>query len=413
MKGIKIIIKLAWRNVWRNPRRTILTLLTIVAGCAMMIFMNALAKGGHDQMIIDATVLNMGHIQVHENGYWENRTIDYAFIPDKSLKDRLSTDRRIAGWSARIHTEGLLCSGNATAPAIIQGVDPDRERKVTELHMKILRTGRYLRRDDTNRIVMGQILAKNLGVHEGDTVSMISQTFDGSIAAEKLEIAGLISSGNPEYDRALVIMTLDSADRAFSMIGFRHDIAVRCHNIDEVPEIRKSISAGVNEKMLEVMGWDSLMPDLVQFIVIDDAGAYIFDIILFLVVAFGILNTIQMSVFERTRELGVMLSLGTRPGQVITMVLVESSFISILGIILGTMAGAALSYYYQIHPLDFSQYAAEVSVWGVNTIIYPAHATWLNVTASAFTTFIVSIFFTIFPARRAARLNPVEAIRHL
>ena len=413
MKGIQIIIMLAWRNVWRNPRRTILTLLTIIAGCAMMIFMNAMAKGGHDQMIIDSTALNLGHIQIHEKGYWENQTIDYAFIPGKSLTNRLSADKRISGWSSRIHTEGLLSYGNNTAPAIIQGVDPGREIKVTDLHMKVLRTGRYLRPDDVNRIVMGQILAKNLGTREGDTVNMISQAFDGSIAAEKLHIVGLISSGNPEYDRALVLMTLESADRAFSMAGFRHDIAVRCNDIDDVPLIRESIAAGINENLLEVMGWEALMPDLVQFIVIDDAGAYIFDIILFLVVAFGILNTIQMSVFERTRELGVMLSIGTRPGQVASMVLVESSFIAVLGIILGSITGAALSYYYQVHPLDFSDYAAEVSVWGINTIIYPARATWLNLTVTAFTTFVVSLFFTIFPARRAARLNPVEAIRHL
>ncbi len=404
---------LSWRNVWRNTRRTVLTLLTVVAGCAMMIFMNAIAKGGHDQMILDATNLNMGHIQIHEKGYWENRTIDYAFIPDAGLCKKLSDDKRITGWSSRIHAEGLLSHGDVTSPAIIQGVNPADEKRVAALHLKVRRTGRYLEHHDTNAIVIGEILARNLGVREGDTVSMISQAFDGSIAAEKLKITGLLSSGNQEYDRALVIMTIESADRIFYMNGYRHDIAIRCGSIDDVRPVASAISASIDTNRFEVMDWQGLLPELVQFIVLDDAGAYIFDIILFFVIAFGILNTIQMSVFERTRELGIMLAVGTRPAQIIAMVQVESSMITLLGIILGTLAGAAISFYFQVHPLDYSEYAAEMAVWGVNTIIYPARATWLNYTVTAFSTFVVAQFFTVFPARRAASLRAVDAIRHL
>ena len=120
-----------------------------------------------------------------------------------------------------------------------------------------------------------------------------------------------------------------------------------------------------------------------------------------------------MSVFERTRELGIMLAVGTRPGQILAMVLVESSLVALLGIIIGTAGGAALSYYFQLHPLDYSDYAAEIAVWGVNTIIYPAHATLLNLGLTALTTYLISMFFAFFPARRAAHLNAIDAIHHL
>jgi ABC-type antimicrobial peptide transport system permease subunit len=161
------------------------------------------------------------------------------------------------------------------------------------------------------------------------------------------------------------------------------------------------------------MGWDELMPELVQFIVMDDFSAYIFDFILFMVVAFGILNTIQMSVFERTREIGVMLAIGTRPEQVIRMVLFESTFITLLGIILGVILGSAISYHFTLNPLDYSEYADEMQIWGVSTVTFPARITYLNLLVTSALTFFLSLIFTFFPARRASRLKPIEAIRQL
>ncbi len=155
------------------------------------------------------------------------------------------------------------------------------------------------------------------------------------------------------------------------------------------------------------------MPVLVQFIVMDDVSAWIFDFILLMLVAFGILNTIQMSVFERTREFGIMLSIGTRPSQVRSMVLLESVFISVMGVALGTLLGFFLSWYFYVNPIDYSDYAREIAVWGINTVTFPADATWLNMSVTAGLTFLFAMLFSIFPARRASKLKPIEAIRQL
>lgn len=406
-------MRLAWRNVWRNKRRTVLTLMTVLVGSAMIIFMNAFAKGGHDQMIEDAVSVNTGHIQVHERGYWENRTIDYAFRVDGSLLERLRGDGRVAGCSMRVNADGLLYHGDTTAGAMIQAVDPRFETRVTDIHGRILPGGRYLAAGDRKHIVMGHILAKNLGAAVGGTVSMISQGFDGSIAAEKLTVVGLLNSGNPEYDRALVIMPLAQAEETFTMMGYVHSLVIRLSGISHMEAVLGDLRALVDSERVEVMGWDELMPELVQFIVMDDVGAYIFDFILFMVVAFGILNTIQMSVFERTREFGVMLSIGTSPGQVVGMVLCESFMISVLGVILGLSLGTGLGHYFKIHPLDYSSFSKEMAVWGISTTMFPADVTLLNVSVTSAVTLALSLLFSLFPARRASRLNPVEAIRHL
>ncbi|HRZ28525.1 MAG TPA: ABC transporter permease [Spirochaetota bacterium] len=405
--------KLAWRNVWKNKRRTVLTLLTIVVGCGMIIFMNAIATGGHEQMITDAVEINTGHIQIHEKGFWENQSIDYAFVPDDDLLKMLSTDERIAAITKRVNAGALLSFGNNTYAAMVQAVDPEYEKKVTVIHEKILEGGRYLNVSDRTGIVVGKVLAKNLGVAVGDEVSMISQGFDGSIAADNLTIVGLFDTGNPELDQALVIMPLARAMETFTMMGYINSIAVRLKSVDDMPSVRSDIMKRTDAEEIEVMGWDGLMPELVQFIIMDDAGAYITDFILLMIVAFGILNTIQMSVYERIREFGVMLAIGTRPSQVRTMILYESVFISLIGIALGLLLGSAVSYYFSIHPIDYSDYAEEMKVWGMSTLLFPARITALNLWVTSLFILVLAFVFSFFPAQRASKLRPIEAIRHL
>ena len=415
MEHAAIVIKLAWRNVWRNRRRTILTLLTIVVGCGMIIFLNAIAKGGHDRMIEDAISINTGHIQIHEEGFWDNLTIDYAFRPSRDLIYELENNPRIAAYSRRIHAAGLLSFGDTSTGAIIQGVEPRREKEVTTLHTKILPGGRYLKKGDTKSMLLGVTLAQNLGVSTGKQIALISQGFDGSIAADMFTVTGLIQSGNPEYDKMLAVIPFTQANRTFAMMDYVHAITVRLHSSDTTEQVvhsLKSQSTG-GETQLEVMGWDRLMPVLVQFIIMDDVSAYIFDFILLMLVAFGILNTIQMSVFERTREFGIMLSIGTRPGQVTAIVLAESVFISTLGILLGIALGLLVSWYFALNPMDYSSMAAETAVWGVSISTMPADATATNVAVTSLLTFVFAMLFSVFPARRAAKLNPVDAVRQL
>ncbi|MBN1930184.1 MAG: ABC transporter permease [Desulfobacterales bacterium] len=410
-----IIAQLAWRNVWRNKRRTVLTFLTIMVGGAMIIFINSIAKGGHDQMIEDAVALNTGHIQIHEKGFWENQTIDYAFQLSPELNQRLEENPHVTGHSRRIQAGGLLSFRDNTRGIFIQGIDPEMEKQVSNLHEKIMPGGRFLRSDDTTQVVIGSTLAKNIGARVNDTFAMISQGFDGSIAAERLTIVGLFKSGNPEYDREVVLMPLSQARSTFTMMNYIHTLAIRLDEAAHLNMVKDDIVrfTSKSETQLEVMGWDELMPELVQFIVMDDISGYIFDFILFLVVAFGILNTIQMSVFERTREFGVMLSIGTRPQQISAMILMESVYIALIGIILAIGFGYAISLYFEINPIDYSKFSEEIAVWGISTTLYPAKTTFINIAMTSLFTFLLAVLFSIFPARRAAKLNPIQAIRKL
>jgi putative ABC transport system permease protein len=408
-----IELMLAWRNVWKNRRRTVLTLLTVLVGCAMIILMRAMQEGGYAQMIEDAVSTDTGDIQIHEKGFFDNESIDYAFIPNARMIRKLESVRDISAISMRVHAAGLVSSGNSTEGAVIQGVDPVREKKVTTMYKFILKGGRYLEPGDGEKIIMGETLAKNLSVKVGDTVVMLSQGFDGSIAAAKLSVVGLFRSGNPDYDHNLIIMPLEEAVGIFSMMDYVNSIVIRLRDVSHMEQVRDRLRRSIGTPDLEIMGYDQLMPGMMQYILLDRTTGYIFYAVLFLVVAFGVLNTMQMSVYERVREFGIMMAVGTRPGQVRRMVQLESMIITLFGIVLGILLGSGLSYYFTVHPLDYSSYAKEIEVWGLSTTVFPARLDLSIIVWTAILIFILSYIFTFFPARKASRLNPVEAIRKL
>ncbi len=412
-KESSIEVMLAWRNVWKNRRRTILTLLTIMVGCSMIIFFRATQDGSYEAMIEDSIAANTGHIQMHEKGFWDNQSIDYAFIPGAPLTSYLNGNRDIAAVSRRIHAAGLVSLGNNTFGVLVQAVEPENEQKVSTLHRTIQPGGRYLVPDDGKRIVIGTTLAKNLGAKVGDTVSIMSQGFDGSIAAANVEIVGVFKTLNPRYDQAMIIMPIAQAAETFTTMEYLNSIVIRLKDTSDMDRVRDEIRALPGSKALEVMGWDELTPELIQAIVMDKLFGYIFYFILFLITAFGVLNTVQMSVFERTRELGIMMAIGTRPRQIVTMVLLESVFISFMGTLLGIAVGCAVSYYFFLYPFDFSDYQKEMEVFAMVTTVFPAKLTLPNVVITSILTFLFGVLFSIAPARRASKLNPLKAIRQL
>jgi ABC-type lipoprotein release transport system permease subunit len=209
-------------------------------------------------------------------------------------------------------------------------------------------------------------------------------------------------------------MPLAQAIETFTMMDFINSIVIRLKDGTQMERVREDLRHSTGSKDLEIMGWEDLMPDMVQLINIKQIQNSIFQFILYMIVAFGVMNTIQMSVYERIREFGIMLAIGTRPEQIRRIVLVESFFIAIFGIILGIALGGALSVYFNIHPIDYSRFSNQVSsTFGMNVTTVPAKLELSNILSTSIIMLIVALLFTIAPARRASMLKPIEAIRKL
>lgn len=416
MEDIKILIRIAWRNIWRNKRRAVLTLMTVVVGCGMIIFNNALFYGGTMKMVDDAVALNAGHIQIHQKGYWKNKSIDEAFQPGARLMaylDELKKRGEITSYSMRIQADAVIGFKDVTSVATVQSVDPARDRAIISVHTRIVPGGRELKPGDLKNVLVGEGVAKNLGAKVGSEISMVSRAFDGSIAAEKLVIAGIIRTGIPILDQTMVLMPYAQAAETFAMMDFVHAVVIRCRDAGAVKAIAEKMGKDIQRPDIEVLWWEDLIPEIIQFVRIDQGAGYIFSFILFIVVAFTILNTIQMSVYERTREFGIMLSIGTSPQKVFAIVMLESTIISGIGVAAGTVFGMLVSLVERAHPFDYSRFSSEFAQWGVYTCVFPADLTALNVIMSALLCFVLALVFSLVPARRASMLDPVEAARHL
>ncbi len=403
------VVSLAWRNIWRNTRRTVITVIAVIFAVTLAVFSWCFALGEHEQMINDALKLYTGHIQVHAKGYWDDKTIYNSFIPPAALLKFLDEDKSVKAYTARLAVDALISSGTNTSGVLIVGIEPDREFSTVREKIK---KGSYLSPADKTGILVGETMAKSLNVVVGDRLTILTQAYDGSMGAGLYTVTGIFRTGSADVDRAMAFINLPAAQYLLSMDGLVTELTVYLNDARDAGNQQKEIAAVLDPKQYEVMVWEKLIPDLVQFVELDNIFGYIYYILILIVVGFGILNTILMSVMERYREFGVMMALGTGPSQIVRLIMIESTLIALVGIIIGNIIGFLLSYHYTQVPVDFSAYSRSLENFGLNPLIYAKIYPWVFWV----TDLIIlgtTLLSAIYPAVKASRLSPVRALRYV
>ena len=405
-------IKLAWRNVWRHPRRTWLTVAAIAFACLLLVFMLSFQFGSYGTMIDTAVRIRTGHFQIQAQGYQEKQQIrDVVNNPD-AVAALLQRMPEVKAQTRRAQAFGLLSSQARTYGALVVGIDPENEQKASSLAL-LVRKGRFLELDDTNGALIGELLAANLQVGVGDELTLLGQGRDGSVAATVLTVRGIYRSGQDDFDRSAVQMPLATFDAVFSMRRAVHTVVGVCQHLEQIDAVRRAVTGRLpanGGKRLVFLDWQQLMPGLLQGIEMDMISGFIFYIVLIMVVAFSILNTFLMAIFERTREFGVLLAVGTRPGRLMRLVLVESAMMTTVGIALGILLGCAVTLYYQAHGIALSGAAELMRQYGIPGRIHP-RLTLLSATAGPAAVLLITVAAAGFPALRLRRLKPVAAMR--
>lgn len=400
---------MAWRNIWRNTRRTVITVGAVVFAATIAIFSWCIATGEHEQMINDALTLYPGHIQVHANGYWEDKTIYNSIVPPEGLIDSLSADDRVKAVTTRLSVDALISSDTNTSGVALIGVDPARE--FSEIREKVVE-GDFIDGGGPDAIVIGQSLARNLNCGVGDRLVILTQAYDGSIAARFFTVSGIFRTGSMEFDRAMAMVDIAAADELLSMYGQVTEITLLLKTDRDAADLTREIGGGLDPETYEVMGWQKLIPELVQFVDLDNIFGYVYYVLILIVVVFGIMNTILMAVMERYREFGVMMALGTKPKHVVTLILMESALIALVGIIIGNAIGFGISYYFTQVPIDLSSYAKSMESFGIDPLLYAKiypfifYVTDLIILAA-------TVLSAVYPAVKASRLEPVRALRYV
>ncbi len=406
------MLSLAWRNIVRNARRSLITVSAVALGLASLIFLWGFNDGVHNSMMRNLQQVIVGSVQVHAKGYFHHpkliKTVPDAAMVMQLLRSKLY-EKDGEYFAARLRTFALAAGEETSEGLVLLGMNPAMEARTTRIHAKVDQ-GRFIRDNDEAACVLGQTTARNLGVKLGDDVVFLTEDRYGSLAAEKLKLVGIISSGEMGIDRGLAIIPLGFMQQMTDMQGKYSEIVLQLPT-ERLEPVTAQLKEALSEPY-EVLRWYDMYPMMKQWVELENAFYYIFLSIVLVIIAAGIMNTVLMSMLERIREFGVMMALGCGRLRLAGMVVIESMLLGLAGIAVGTLAGLALVYYFHSVGIDLSGQMDSIARFYINPVVHTEIDT-VHLMDTVFSVMAAAIVAAIWPAIRAARLEPVEAIHHV
>jgi len=402
-----MLIKLAWRNIWRNKRRSAIMLSSIVVGYAALVFMDGLTTGMVLQLLDNRIGIHTAHLQVHKAGFLDNRVLENRVRNPEEVASALDQSEEIDRWSGRVLTYGMVNSASGSAGVTIVGVEPGRESGITQI-AGLVKSGRYLS-GDRREILLSERLADKLGVGLNDKVVGMASGLGGEIGSELFRVVGLYRTYNSTFDEMHAYVFIDDARRMLSLESGVMEFAVICENTDLIESMERSLAAKLGDRY-EVSTYRELLPLLVVQVDIYREMMLIVYAILSLAIVLGIVNTMLMAVYERIHEFGVLFAIGMKRHKVFSMIVLETFSLGVLGTIIGIGAGAGVTAPFMKTGIDLSMFEQSLTAFGTGAVIHPQLTLKALFSAAALVP-LVSVLGALFPGYKAVRLEPVEAIR--
>ncbi|MBW2659441.1 MAG: ABC transporter permease [Deltaproteobacteria bacterium] len=400
---------LAWRNIGRNTRRSVLTILAIVFASSLLVFMLSFQFGAYREMINSSVRLSTGHLQIQQKGYQDKPAVRKVIKNPKKLLRMVTSIDGVEAAGIRSESFALAAGPKKSRGIMVSGVTPQDETRISSLPRQIIR-GRYLQTGDSGVAVIGVLAAKRLGIDIGGECTLLGQGRDGSVAAALVKIGGIYRTGIDEFDRTTMQIPFTDFDSAFSMEGGAHRLVITAYQLADTDRIAEIIKGTPETAGLAVLTWDQLTPGLKQSIELDLMGGIIMYAILITVVAFSILNTFFMAIFERTREFGVLMSIGTKPLRLVKLMLLESMTMTAIGILTGVTLGITVTLFFSRFGISLGESSEMMAQYGIADRIYP-HLSILSVTVGPAIITVVAFMTALIPALKIPRMRPVEAMR--
>ncbi|MBU2635832.1 MAG: ABC transporter permease [Bacteroidetes bacterium] len=404
-----MLLKLAWRNIWRNKRRSLIVVTAVVIGLVSLIFTDSLSVGMIRQMLDNQIGSHISHIQIHKNGFNDNKIIQNC-IPDyEKVETILQSDPSISHYSKRVVTYGLISSASNSSGISIIGIGPKEEENITIIKKSVVE-GEYFsgkKRD----IVIGKKLSEKLGVGIGDKIVLMVTNFSGNVATDVFRVAGLYETSFSEFDRVTAYIDIGIAQEFLGITGKISEFAIIVNNVEKVETIKETL-AGRLGSSYEVMSYVDIIPAIILMVDSYDEMILVYYLIIGLATIFGIINVMLMSVFERVREFGVLMAMGMKNFKIFFMILSEALLLSSCGMIIGIIIGVGIYLPLSYSGINFSAFAEGLTMVGISAIVYPA-LTMQGVLNAIFIIPVISVVAAIYPAYRAISLQPVIAIRYV
>ncbi len=402
------LIKMAWKNMWRNRHRTIITMSAIFFAVILSVITSSLKTGVFDNLVKNVVSFYSGYIQVHKKGYWDEQILDNSFEASGNLEKRILSTENVAAITPRLESFALASSRDITKGCLVVGVNPEKENDITGLKSK-LTEGNYLAERDSG-ILLSEGLANRLKVYLNDTIVLISQGYHGATAAGKYRVEGLLRFGSPELNDKALFMPLPLAQDFFGAFGMVTSYVLSLKNPKLLEPAAHSIQsfAGSN---YEVMTWEQMMPEIKQHIATDSNNMQVVQGVLYLLISFGIFSTLLMLMTERKFEMGMLVAIGMKKFKLATLLLTESILTVISGCLLGIIVSIPLVFYLNKKPITLGGETARIYERFGFEAVFPTSTEAGIFISQGIIVLIIGLMLSLYPVYVTIRLNPVTAMK--
>lgn len=402
------ILRMAWKNMWRNRARTIITMSAIFFAIILSVISDSLKSGVFENLVKNVVSFYSGYIQVHKKGYWNEQILDNSFERSESTEKKILSNAGLKALAPRLESFALASSENITKGCLVVGIDPQNENNITALESKLVK-GRYLGNKDT-AVLLSQGLADRLQLKLYDTIVLISQGYHGATAAGKYKIEGIVKFGSPELNDKTLFMPLPLAQDFYGAAGMITTYVLSIKNTEELNKDAMAVNLALGSEY-EIMTWEQMMPEIKQHITTDSNNMLVVQGILYLLISFGIFSTLLMLMVERKFEMGMLVAIGMKKTKLTFLLLAESVFTVICGCILGISTSISIVYYLHDKPIKIGGEMAKTYERFGFEAIFPTSTNAGIFIVQGTIVLSIGLLLSIYPVYKVLKLNPIHAMK--
>jgi ABC-type lipoprotein release transport system permease subunit len=401
-----MLIQLAWRSLWRVPRRTAIIFAAVCIGVWAMVVVGSIVNGMLAQMVDRDVRLLTGHLQIHRTGYFDDAVIDRSMAPPDDLTRQVAQVPG-AAWAPRVRVPALIANARNSAEVTLVGVDPHLEPAVSSIRDSIVH-GRYLTDADRHGVVVGERLARKLDLRVGETVVVTSEDTQDGIAARGFAVTGLFRTERKDVEEGAVFVPLSVAQSMLQMQREISEIAVVLPSAQAVARTRADLAQTFGPSY-EVLTWEDAQPLLKAQLTLYQSFTFVWYLAVAIGIAFGIANTMLMAIHDRFREFGLVKALGMRPRLIVSQVMIESSYLLLMAMAAGSLLGGVTAAWLAQTGIDLTPLAQGAAEWGMPRVVFPA-LTAADLLVPNVGVAVLGALVTLYPAWKGSRIQPVLAM---
>ncbi len=404
---MKLILQLAWRNIWRQWRRNLLIMFAVAIGVCSMVVYDALLRGWQISIIED-TVNNLsGHVQIHSPEYIDDPSVYYHFELSPALLNELENNKEIEMWAPRINVPAVVVSERETRGVSLIGIDPEKEINISFLGDALLE-GKIFEEVNSGGVVIGKKMAEQLETSLGKRIVIMTQGKDKQLKEIGLKIVGIYDTGFESLETGFAFISLNKAQKLVGLDNNLSEISIRIADMEQLDIFKNQLANQSYTSKLDIQTWKTLNPQMATMTEFLEYYVWIWHFIMLIALAFGLVNTLLTAFYERIREFGLFQALGMGPGMILKQVLFESWLLVIMGLMLGFVLSAAGLMWLETG-IDLTAFAQGIEKMGFRKVLVPIYM-WQDSISVIVMVIILGLVASLFPAWRAVKMDPVEAL---